>query len=45
MKRLNPGRIFEIEIPEQALIDQWKARLRPEDREGAARTATGASSC
>jgi hypothetical protein len=37
MKRLNPGRVFEIEISERALIDQWKARLRPEDREGVER--------
>jgi hypothetical protein len=35
MKRLNPGRIFEIEIPEQALLDQWRKQLRPEDRKGA----------
>ncbi len=36
MKQLNPGRIFEIEIQEQALIDRWRAGLRPEDREAAA---------
>ncbi len=37
MKRLNPGRVFELAIPQRALIEQWKARLRPEDREGAER--------
>jgi len=37
MKRLNPGRVFEIEIPEQALIDQWRGRLRAGDREAVER--------
>jgi len=36
MKHLNPGRVFEIAIPEQALLEQWQARLRPEDRTKAA---------
>jgi hypothetical protein len=31
MKTLNPGRVFRIAIPADALIRQWAARLRPED--------------
>jgi len=31
MARLNPGRVFEIEIPERALVDQWTSRLQPAD--------------
>jgi hypothetical protein len=37
MESLNPGRVFHIEIPERALIRQWSARLRPEDRQGMGR--------
>ncbi|MBW2289482.1 MAG: hypothetical protein JRG90_16875 [Deltaproteobacteria bacterium] len=32
MKRLNPGRVFEIDIPEQALLEAWITGLAPADR-------------
>jgi hypothetical protein len=34
LETLNPGRVFRIEISEAALVDQWLAQLRPEDRAG-----------
>lgn len=34
MTRLNPGRVFRISIPEEALVAQWVARLRPADAQG-----------
>jgi len=33
MRRLNPGRVFELEIPEAALVARWTEQLRPEDRQ------------
>lgn len=32
MERLNPGRVFEVEISEDTLIESWLARLEPGDR-------------
>ncbi len=32
MKRLNPGRVFEIDLPEEALLEAWIAGLNPADR-------------
>lgn len=32
MERLNPGRVFEIEISEEALVERWRAGLRAEDQ-------------
>ena len=32
MKRLNPGRVFEIDLPEEALLEAWIAGLKPADR-------------
>ena len=32
MKRLNPGRVFEIDLSEDTLLATWIARLSPEDR-------------
>ncbi len=34
LERLNPGRIFRIEIPAAELPRRWAARVRPEDRQG-----------
>lgn len=34
MERLNPGRVFAISLPESALVQQWLARVRPEDAAG-----------
>jgi len=32
MERLNPGRVFEINIPETALLESWLSGLTPSDR-------------
>jgi hypothetical protein len=32
LERLNPGRIFRIEMPEGEVVRRWLAGLRPEDR-------------
>jgi hypothetical protein len=32
MQRLNPGRVFEIDLAEEALLEAWIAGLRPADR-------------
>jgi hypothetical protein len=37
LERLNPGRVFRIELSEDELMRHWLARLRPSDRAGMSR--------
>ena len=37
MERLNPGRVFRIEMPAEEVLGRWLAQVRPADRESLSR--------
>ncbi len=37
MERLNPGRVFRIEMPADEVLRRWVAQVQPADREGMSR--------